>query len=210
MKLKWWIPLIPGLLFMSWAANSPMLDYTGAIIFGAVGAVLVMAAAILLVKERKAKAAAEQERLNAARLAEDERRAAAIREREERQARQAEWEKTHGRIVTNIAGVTFKNEDGSSRQAVLKDAYVNGCAGTLEFVEYEYQGEPALLVCYEGAGIGTIPKARVKEVNAILSRLTSAALNVEVFVPEAEDENVKPEKIYRADLILIYGKTAPD
>lgn len=210
MKLKWWIPLIPGLLFMSWAANSPMLDYTMAIVFGAAGAVLIMAAVILLVKERNARTAAQQRAAEDARLAEDERRAAAVREREERQERQAEWEKTHGRIVTNISGVTFKNEDGSSRQAVLKDAYVNGCAGTLEFIEYEYQDEPALLVCYEGAGIGSIPKARVAEIMEILPRLTSAALDVEVFVPELDDESVKPEKIYRADLTLIYDKTAPD
>lgn len=210
MRLKWWIPLIPGLLFMSWAANSPILDYTMAIVFGSAGAVLILAAVILFIKERNARTADQQSAAEDARQKEDERRAAAIREREERQAHQAEWEKTHGRIVTNIAGVTFKNEDGSSRQAVLKDAYVNGCAGTLEFVEYEYQNEPALLVCYEGTGIGSIPKARVAEIMEILPRLTSAALDVEVFVPELDDESVKPEKIYRADLTLIYDKTAPD
>lgn len=209
MKLKWWIPLIPGVLFMSWAANSPVLSYPAAIGFGAVGGALIIAAAILLVKERKAQAAAQQRAAENARREADERKAAAVREQEERKTRQAEWEKTHGRIVTGIAGVTFKNDDGTSRQAVLKDAYVNGCSGTLDFVEYEYQGEPALLVCYEGLGIGNVPKARVEEVLKALPQMTSASLDVQVFAPDANDEAAKPEKIYRADLTIIYNKTAP-
>lgn len=188
--------------------------------YGLLSAAIFLGAAYLLHRRNKKEAEAYAEAVKKKvaqerRQQEEERRekeareAAALKEREERLARQAEWEETHGRIYTNLAGVTFKNADGTSRQAALKDAYANGCAGTLEFEQYEYQGEPALLVCYEGVGIGNIPKARVPEVLSILDRLSSARLDVEVFVPELDDDDVRPDKIYRADLTVIYTKTAP-
>lgn len=189
--------------------------------YGLLGAAIFLGAAYLLHRRNKKEAEAydeavkekvaqERRQQEEARREKEAREAAALNEREARLARQAEWEKTHGKIYTNLAGVTFKNSDGTSRQAALKDAYANDCAGTLEFEQYEYQGEPAVLVCYEGVGIGNIPKARVSEVLAILDRLSSARLDVEVFVPELDDDDVRPDKIYRADLTLIYTKTAPD
>lgn len=64
-----------------------------------------------------------------------------------------------------LAGVTFKNDDGSSRQANLQnlkakaepfDNNVN-----LEFERYDFQGEPAVLVTANGFGLGNIPKSEV-------------------------------------------------
>lgn len=136
----------------------------------------------------------------------------AKREYEESQAKQAAWNAAHGRIVTNIAGVTFQNEDGSSRQAALKDAYVNGNVGTVELEAFEYKGEEAIRVLYEGACIGNIPRARVAEVLPIMDKITAGYIDAEPFERDEDryGNEIQPERIYRADLTLIYDKPAPD
>lgn len=147
-----------------------------------------------------------------------EQAAAAQKAETERQARQAaekrrrdEWENTHGRIVTSIAGVTFNNDDGVSRQALLKDLKARGGDADLELEEYEYKGKPAIRVLVDGEQVGTIPRTRVAEVSEVLDRLESASLEVETFRPEEEEDedgNVtqRGNLIYRADLYLIYTK----
>ena len=74
-------------------------------------------------QRREAEQAAEKAKAEARRL---ELQAAREAEAAAEKARQQEWEQTHGRIVTSIAGVTFKNDDGSSRQAILKDIKASG------------------------------------------------------------------------------------
>ena len=133
---------------------------------------------------------------------------------EEQKLRQAEWERTHGEIITKIAGVTFENEDGTSRQKYLKEAYANHGEGELELVPFDYNGEDAIRVLYDGTCIGNIPKNKVADVLAIMGSVTSARLDVEAFVPEDEDDETdtkkRRSKIYRADLTLIYKKDVPD
>ena len=156
----------------------------------------------------------EQARVDAAAKAEADRQAlAAAREAEraEREAAQAEWDRKHGRIVTAIAGVTFKNDDGSSRQAILKDIKARGGDAELDLEEYEYKGKPAIRVLVDGDQIGNIPRGRVAEVSAILEQLEDARLEVETFRPEDEEDedgNIRHrgELIYRADLYLTYAK----
>lgn len=142
----------------------------------------------------------------------EEARAKREAEREAEAARRAAWEEAHGRIKTAIAGVTFKNEDGASRQALLKDLKASGgFDAELHLEEYEYKGAPAIRVTVDGEQIGNIPKSRVAEVSAVLDRLESASLEVETFRPEEEEDedgNVRQrgELIYRADLYLVYTK----
>lgn len=156
----------------------------------------------------------EQEQAAAAKKAEAERQAlAAAREAEAaaEKSRQDEWEKTHGRIVTAIAGVTFQNDDGRSRQALLKDLKARGGDADLELEEYEYKGKPAIRVLVDGEQIGNVPRSRVAEISAVLDRLETASLEVETFRPEDEEDedgNIRRrgELIYRADLYLTYTK----
>ena len=157
---------------------------------------------------------ARQQEEQAARQQEEQVAAAARREadRAEQAARQAEWDRTHGRIVTAIAGVTFNNDDGSSRQAILKDIKARGGDAEVELEEFEYKGKPAVRVLIDGEQIGNIPRSRVQDVLAAMDAgLTSASLDVETFRPEDEEDdegNVRRrgELIYRADLTLIYNK----
>ena len=156
----------------------------------------------------------EQEKAETAAKAEAERQArqAAIEaESAAEKARQEEWDQKHGRIITAIAGVTFKNEDGSSRQAILKDLKARGGDAELDLEEYEYKGKPAIRVLVDGDQIGNIPRGRVAEISAILEQLEDARLEVETFRPEDEEDedgNVRHrgELIYRADLYLTYAK----
>lgn len=57
-------------------------------------------------------------------------------------------------IHTKVAGVTFRNEDGTSRQKILADI----CPGeAVSFEYYEYQGAPAYSVNWCGQQIGNLP-----------------------------------------------------
>lgn len=158
-------------------------------------------------QRREAEQAAEKEKAEARRL---ELQAAREAEAAAEKARQQEWEQTHGRIVTSIAGVTFKNDDGSSRQAILKDIKASGGGDAeLSLEEFEYKGKPAVRVLVDGEQIGNVPRGRVAEILAVLDRIEDARLEVETFRPEEEDDEGKTrrgELIYRADLYLTYTK----
>lgn len=159
----------------------------------------------------RAEADAQREKLAAIHAEASARESARLAEREAAAARKAEWDRTHGLIVTALAGVTFDNDDGSSRQAILKDYYARGGEADLDLEEYDYKGSPAIRVLLDGEQVGHIPRRRVAEVSAVLDRIDRARLNVETFRPEEEEDedgNVRRrgELIYRADLILDYKK----
>lgn len=122
------------------------------------------------------------------------------------QPARTEWADTHGRLVTNIAGVTFDNDDGSSRQKLLRDLMVSGGEAELTLEEFEYKGHPAVRVLVDGDCIGNIPAKRVDDVLAAMDAgITASHLDVETFRPDDDDED-RPAVIYRADLTLIYNK----
>ena len=221
---KWpWI-LAAGIMLMFAALNRNIyMNYTLSVILSGAGGVLTLLGVVLCLKARRVAAAAARAANERARLkrAADEmmrqeaaRAAAAAREAEHAReaARQAEWDRTHGRIVTAIAGVTFNNDDGSSRQAILKDIKARGGDAEVELEEFEYKGKPAVRVLIDGEQIGNIPRSRVQDVLAAMDAgITHASLDVETFRPEDDEDeegNVRRrgELIYRADLTLIYNK----
>ena len=136
--------------------------------------------------------------------------------REEQNAakiRQAEWERTHGRIITKIAGVTFDNEDGSSRQRILKAAMAEEASGTVDLeLNEDEKGVVTIAVFYDGEQIGYIPKNRVADVDPIMDRITAGNLTVERFRPEDDEDDDRGggDYIYRADLTIIYTKDEAD
>lgn len=130
---------------------------------------------------------------------------------EERRLKQEEFDRTHGKFLTKIVGVTFKNDDGSSRQKYLKEAFANDSIGTVDFEVFEYGGEPAVHVLFEGMCVGNLPKTVVNEFLQIKDRINSANLFVNRFHPDNDDEfNHKPETIYRADLYVTYRLSDAD
>lgn len=128
-------------------------------------------------------------------------------EQDAAKARQAEWERTHGRIITKVAGVTFDNEDGSSRQRILKAAMAEEASGTVDLeLNEDEKGVVTIAVFYDGEQIGYIPKNRIADVDPIMDRITAGNLTVERFRPDEDDG----EYIYRADLTLVYTKEPDD
>lgn len=111
----------------------------------------------------------------------------------------------HGSLWTNVAGVTFKNPDGSSRQQILADLMESGGDAEVTLEEFYYKGTQAVRVLVDGRCIGNIPKHRVQDVREILDRIVTAELNVETFEPDDADPD-GPAEIYRADLYLVYKK----
>lgn len=142
-----------------------------------------------IIMERKAK---EQEAAEAA-VKEAERQAKA----EARAAERKEYARTHNNLFTKVAGVTFKNADGSSRQANLKDLEVSG-VNNVQLVQFEYQGEPALRVVVDGMEIGNVPADVVPEVLEIMPSIDNIMCIVTTF------DNDSGRRIYRADLDISY------
>ena len=133
-------------------------------------------------------------------------------EREKAEAERAAWDDKHGLFFTNIVGVTFDNDDGTSRQKILRDYYVTGVEGSdLNLEEYEYKGKPAVRVLLDDQCVGNIPKNRVDELLPIMDRLEKASIDIEVFTPDEDEDEPEERKrrgpqIYRADLSLTYAK----
>ena len=74
----------------------------------------------------------------------------------------------------SVAGVTFKNDDGSDRQTILRhihfqDApYVTDGSADVEIRHFEYQGNPAFRVLVNGYQIGNVPRNKISDVqNAV-------------------------------------------
>lgn len=165
----------------------------------------------------------ELERQQAAKAAAD---AEVQHRREEREAKEArrkaelqEFERTHGRMVFNIAGVTFKNEDGTKRQDLLKEALASECDGGIIFEEYEYNGKSAVRILYDdNYMLGNVPARMVNEFLTIKDKISSVNLDIQTFTPDDVDDewndNGEPvkknrEKLYRAKVYIVYDK-APD
>lgn len=106
-----------------------------------------------------------------------------------------------------VAGVTFKNDDGSSRQKILRGFYdketgISTADCWLE--EYEYEGEPAVRVMtFEGC-VGNIRRSDLSEVREYFDHDVSRMyLNVETF--EDDDDRT----IYRADVCISFARDDP-
>jgi hypothetical protein len=83
-----------------------------------------------------------------------------------------------------VAGVTFCNEDGTSRQQILR-AYNLGeppfglaTNPVINLVEYEYQGNPAFYVMANGLCVGNLEAVAVPEVKEKFDQIDTLFLAV--------------------------------
>lgn len=98
-----------------------------------------------------------------------------------------------------VSGVTFKNEDGSSRQKILRSLCEGDEVGIsdVSFEEYKYNGAPAIHVYTVAGCVGNIRKTSVTEFLQYLDNDDyQAYLQIESF--ENDDEIT----IYRADVVV--------
>ena len=107
-----------------------------------------------------------------------------------------------------VAGVTFKNDDGKSRQKILRGFYdeelgISSANCWLE--EYEYEGEPAVRVMTDDGCVGNIRRSDLDEVRSYFDHgISRMHLDVETF------ENEDDRTIYRADVCISFDREDPE
>lgn len=99
-----------------------------------------------------------------------------------------------------VAGVTFDNDDGSSRQEIicdLLDEYGEWEDIPGSLLEYEYKGNPAIYVLADGQIVGNIPADDLDTVLDLLPDVEDVVVRVSDFAPEGKT-------IYFARVTLAY------
>lgn len=105
-----------------------------------------------------------------------------------------------------VAGVTFKNDDGTDRQKILREIALNedgSCA--VWFEENEELGDDSgISVLTENGQVGNIRRSDKKKLRRFFDHdVHTMILSVERF------ENDEGEKIYRADVVITMDKNDP-
>lgn len=119
-----------------------------------------------------------------------------------------EYEKEHSFYeVFNVKGVTFDNEDGENRQAILKKLSKEDCYNEVEFIHYEYKGKPALYVSVMGKIVGNVPADRVTDIIGYEARYKRIHDDAEIGIVDEDDENFEgKDKIYYCEISVKYEK----
>ena len=126
----------------------------------------------------------------------------AVVKQEETEAPKSDYDTRHGLIEIAVAGVTFDNDDGTSRQRVLSAIYKEndggGVQGALE--KYEYKGKPAVRVVVEEKCVGVIRNTDLPAILPIVDRVEFVGVYPDRF--KGDDGKT----VYRADLRIEYAK----
>lgn len=185
--------------------------------FAVVTFALLVAGIATYVSVKDRAAAAERDAAAAKAKAQAVAAAAAAKAKDEQDAKdaaQAAWEAAHAKATVKVAGVTYKNNDGSSRQAALKRLYTQQeKADTVDDAEdfapdirlgrYTYEGAPAISVVADGAKIGNVPAEQVAFVQGIMPYITSLSLEIGTCLSDDDGET-----IYCAALEIVYTKAS--
>lgn len=111
-------------------------------------------------------------------------------------------ETSKGRFIAhtyNIAGVTFANDDGISRQDILKELVGHEKKAKCSIVEYSYNGEQAFKVVVNGQTIGNIRRDDIPFLGSHYNKVISVTgLLIDNFI------NDYGEEIYRAEITVVY------
>ncbi len=115
--------------------------------------------------------------------------------------------KTFTEVRFPVAGVTFRNDDGTSRQKILREICDGDDFGTAlgSLEEYDFEGEQAIRVVTADGCVGNIRKSDLKEVSKFLDHMVHH-IDVEVETFENDDGEV----IYRADVVLNLDPDDPE
>lgn len=170
----------------------------------AIGVVLAVATWRLRVAVKKedeaaAKIRKEKEDLYLRQVREEARQA---REEEERR-RKAVVVRASSRVYAGgdgfaVAGVTFRNEDGSSRQEILREICAGKKRGQCDVVlePYEYKELPAIRIVTPHGCVGNVRQTDVEDVTDAMAEPYEAYIEVNSFIGD------DGKKIYRADLYV--------
>ena len=113
---------------------------------------------------------------------------------------------TYNRKI-KVAGVTYKNEDGTSRHKILADIkkkrppFDKRLNVTIE--EYEYEGRPAYYVKVNGFTVGTVESSMSNFISGNQSRLAGVS---DFYVGDFEDEETGKTTYYARAKIAVIPK----
>lgn len=117
--------------------------------------------------------------------------------------RQRQYDEKHGTIETSVAGVTFDNEDGTSRQyalKMLKGKEKRGEYYEVRLVPYTFKDRPAIYVYADDRCVGNVKTEDTHEVMSIIDRLDFVELDPYSF------KNEKNRIIYASSMVIHYFK----
>lgn len=104
---------------------------------------------------------------------------------------------THHTDSFKLAGVTFNNPDGSSRQYLLEklatfEPPFDSCCPDYQLREDEYKGEPALAVICDNHKLGNVPRDIVPRLLQYVRNDQVVITNIDIdsFIPEDKDSEV--------------------
>ena len=80
----------------------------------------------------------------------------------------------------------------------------------VELRPYTYNSEPAIYVVADGLCVGNVPRDKVSAVLNVMDRITSVSLTADTFVLDDDDDERSGERLYHANLDIIYLKTADE
>lgn len=103
-----------------------------------------------------------------------------------------------------VAGVTYKNDDKTNRQTLLRkyhfaDPPFNGDTVEINLEPYEYEGQPAYYVTVNGYTMGTLEAAAAPEVHERYDEIEHLHLTVDSF---KDDDN---KSVYYARITVRYS-----
>ena len=179
----------------------------GVPVYSGIGTLAIGLAFAVLTWRLRVKVKAEQAAAEARRLAEQRRAEADRIAREKREAKLKEERDRFRYENFPVAGVTFKNEDGTDRQKILREIALNNDGfAAVSFEENEDLGEDSgISVMTEFGCVGFIRRSDKAKVRRFFGRQTQAIyLAVELF--ESDDG----QKIYRADVQITMKRGDPD
>lgn len=104
-----------------------------------------------------------------------------------------------------VVGVTFDNDDGKSRQKILKEAnegYYHSSALNVT----EYEGKPAVQVLVDDEVCGYIAKGKVKEVMELMPNAEKVVVYIDDNLDEDDEESKKREAFYSAVVHIVVKK----
>lgn len=168
--------------------NSFILLMLPGLLFLIIGLILVL---IQFVRDKKTAAAKAKE--DVIKKAEERKKAIAI--------------KQFLKIECEVKGVTFDNEDGTSRQRILSQASRKDEYQTVTLSPYKYKGENAVHILLDGKCVGNVPANLANKVVSILNDVVESWIVIDSFTAKDEDDdgNRHQKKIYTADLYTRYN-----
>lgn len=132
---------------------------------------------------------------------------AARKDQEEKEARRKADAWRFRRESFAVAGVTFKNEDGSDRQKILREIVLNemGFCDVWFDQDPELGEESGISVQTDLGCVGFIRRSDKEKVRRFFNKkINSSTLHAELF------ENEDGEKIYRADVVFGMDRNDPE